>query len=94
MKTQTKFRVLASPHPLETSAMRLKVAFAQIAISTEIYWPMCKCFNGELKQIFQSTRPTVKPVVNGHSKRDQKLFFKTDYRLMQDKSIAECSTLR
>ena len=34
---------------------------------------------------------TVKPVLSGHSKRRQKLVFKTDYRLMQVKSIAECS---
>ena len=34
---------------------------------------------------------TVKPVLSGHSKRRLKLVFKTDYRLMQVKSIAECS---
>ena len=34
---------------------------------------------------------TVKPVLSGHSKRTQKLVFNTDYRLMQVKSIAECS---
>ena len=34
---------------------------------------------------------TVNPVLSGHSKRDQKLAFKTHYRLMQVKSIAECS---
>ena len=34
---------------------------------------------------------TVKPVLSGHSKRRPKLVFKTDYRLMQVKSIAECS---
>ena len=34
---------------------------------------------------------TVKPVLSGYSKKEQKLFFKTDYRLMQVKSIAECS---
>ena len=34
---------------------------------------------------------TVKHVQIGHSKKDQKCFFKTDYRLMQVKSIAECS---
>ena len=34
---------------------------------------------------------TVKSVLTGHSKRTQKLFFKTDYHLMQVKSIAECS---
>ena len=33
----------------------------------------------------------VKPVFNRHSKRRPKLVFKTDYRLMQVKSIAECS---
>ena len=32
---------------------------------------------------------TVKPVSNGHSQKDQKLVFKTNYRLMQVKSIAE-----
>ena len=34
---------------------------------------------------------TVKPVLSGHSKRRPKLVYKTDYRLMQVKSIAECS---
>ena len=34
---------------------------------------------------------TVKPVLSRHSKRRSKLVFKTDYRLMQVKSIAECS---
>ena len=34
---------------------------------------------------------TVKPVLRGHSKEEQKLVLKTDYRLMQVKSIAECS---
>ena len=34
---------------------------------------------------------TVKPVLSGHSKVEQKLGFKTAYRLVQVKSIAECS---
>ena len=34
---------------------------------------------------------TVKPVLNGHSKRTQKLVFNTYHCLMQVKSIAECS---
>ena len=34
---------------------------------------------------------TVKPFLSGHFKRRQKLVFKNDYRLMQVKSIAECS---
>ena len=33
---------------------------------------------------------TVKPVLCGHSKIDQKFGFKTNYPLMQVKSIAEC----
>ena len=33
----------------------------------------------------------VKPVLNGHSQKVQKLFFKTNYLLMQVKSIAESS---
>ena len=34
---------------------------------------------------------TVKPALSDHSQKDRKLVFKTDYRLMQVKSIAECS---
>ena len=34
---------------------------------------------------------TVKPVLSDHSRRRPKLVFKTDLRLMQVKSIAECS---
>ena len=34
---------------------------------------------------------TVKPVLSGHSERRSKLAFKTNYPLMQVKSIAECS---
>ena len=34
---------------------------------------------------------TVKPVLNGHIQKDRKLVFKTNYRLMQVRSIAECS---
>ena len=34
---------------------------------------------------------TVKPVLSGNSKRRPKLVFKTNYCLMQVKSIAECS---
>ena len=34
---------------------------------------------------------TVKPVLKSHSKRRPKLVFKTNYHLMQVKSIAECS---
>ena len=36
-------------------------------------------------------RYTVKPALSGHSKRRPKLVYKTDFRLMQLKSIAECS---
>ena len=38
------------------------------------------------KSIFRE-RNTVKPVLSDHSKKDQKLVFKNDYRLMQVKSI-------
>ena len=36
---------------------------------------------------------TVKPVLSNHSKRRPKVGYKPDYRLMQVKSIAECSIL-
>ena len=35
---------------------------------------------------------TVKPVLSGHSIRRPKMVFKTDYRLLQVKSIAKCNT--
>ena len=35
---------------------------------------------------------TVKPVQKGHAKKYRKLVFKTNYRLMQVGSIAECSS--
>ena len=47
------------------------------------------CFYG--KSILKSILNTVKPVLSGHSKRTPKLVFNTNYRLMQVKSIAECS---
>ena len=34
---------------------------------------------------------TVKPVLSGHSQKDKKMVFKTNYRLVHVKSIAECS---
>ena len=46
---------------------------------------------GRNVRMFTGYAITVKSVVNGHSKKDQKLVFKTDYRLMQVKCIAECS---
>ena len=39
----------------------------------------------------QQNSRTVKPVLSGPSKRRPKMVFETDYRLMQVKSIAECS---
>ena len=39
----------------------------------------------------ERVRYTVQPVLSGHSKRAAKLVFNTNYRLMQVKSIAECS---
>ena len=37
---------------------------------------------------------TVKPILSSHSKEDQKFGLKTDYRLMQVKSIGECAPFR
>ena len=41
-----------------------------------------------IKQSKNRFNNTVKPVLSSHSKRTQKLFFNTDYLLMQVKSIA------
>ena len=42
------------------------------------------------EQAYELTH-TVKPALSSHSHKDKKLVFKTNYRLMQVKSIAECS---
>ena len=55
-----------------------------------MFSPICNIGNRQC-QLFMSVAYRVKPVLSGHSKRRQKLVFKTDYRLMQVKSIAECS---
>ena len=55
-------------------------------------WEVAKHWCSVLAQkVLLPTLFTVKPVLSGHSKRRPKLVFKTNYPLMQVKSIAECS---
>ena len=58
--------------------------------------PAASCRNLGWVLIKENNCPaaTVKPVLSGYSKRTQKLVFRTDYRLMQVKSIAEWSILQ
>ena len=49
------------------------------------------CFTVLRMHLFIFKGMTVKPVLSSHSKEDQILDFKTDYCLMQVKSIAVCS---
>ena len=51
---------------------------------------ICCTENGQ-SEGFLSDMNTVKPVHNGHSQKEQKLVFETNYHLMQVKRIAECS---
>ena len=51
-----------------------------------LFW-LCNCIVKDDRVNCSS----VKPVLNDHSQTDQKLVFKTDYHLMQVKSITECS---
>ena len=51
-------------------------------------------FTNPGRQVFSHRGPynndiTVKPVLSGHSKKDHKLVFMTNYRIMQVKSTAE-----
>ena len=59
-------------------------------------------FHGTISEFFAKLKnnssfiiddPVSTDVLRGHSKEDQKLFFKTDYLLMQVKSITECFPL-
>ena len=47
-----------------------------------------KILNKRDKNSFSHFQITVKPVKNDHTKKDHKLVFKTNYGLMQVKSIA------
>ena len=51
------------------------------------FWPCWIHQHGMLNAVAYS----VKRVLNGHSQKGRKLVFKTNYSLMQVKSIAECS---
>ena len=52
---------------------------------------MASNMDSEIKRTANSSACTVKSVLSGHSKRRPNMVFKADYRLMQVKSIAECS---
>ena len=54
-----------------------------------LYVKVCKNRSAGKKEFKKPN--AVKPVLSGHSKRTSKMVFNTNYRLMQVKSIAECS---
>ena len=63
-------------------------------VAKKFLWFMLKCCHKtESKDISPQMKilNTVKPILSVHSKRRPRLDFMTDYRLMQVKSIAECS---
>ena len=83
---------------------RIHIMLVRIAIGTPVYliinyFPcVTSTLNSQLLchfilEVFKYmyTNSTVKSVLYNHSKEDKKLVFKTNYRLMQVKSIAECS---
>ena len=63
----------------------LRVAFYIIGNYKDIWCLKIVFFASKLKAF------KVKPVLSSHSKKTQKMVFKTDYCLMQVKSIAKCS---
>ena len=60
------------------------------SVQRTICWSV-QCFNFFLLVCTCKNVSTVKPVLSGHSKRRPKLVVNTNYRLLQVKSIAECS---
>ena len=84
-------------------ALELVFMYLQVS-STVLYFPqrsmvclsqkrLCHsiCRSWDTEHTLLERYCTVKPVLSGHSKKDKKLVFKTDYRLMEVESIAECS---
>ena len=68
-------------HPSIEGNISVRFVDPQILIVANMH-PACN-----IKKVFI----TVKPVFNSNSQKDHKLVFKTYYRLMHFKSIAECS---
>ena len=62
-----------------------------IQIQKNIYCVSYNLQHAPISNCVASRSVTVKPVSNGHSQKDPKLVFKTNYCLIQVKSIAECS---
>ena len=63
------------------------------SVGPDLVLSVCKGYKQTTKVAASKERVnyTVKPVLKGHSQKDQKLVFETNYGLMQVKSIAECS---
>ena len=78
--------------PLKHSAILLTFIKLPFVIKTFVLpifeWPLKTGFTVFKSSQQSVTTHTVKPVKNGYYQKDQKLDFKTNYRLMQVKSIA------
>ena len=55
-------------------------------LQKQVHFKRCR-----IQDSVNKNKNTVKPVYKGHSQKQQKFVFKPNYRLMQVKSIAECS---
>ena len=97
----TLFKNLIRDPPV-SRVFRLRHSTAQAASGPLFLVVLNKCFVAVFCYIVPTTidgfptrqpskRATVKPVYNDHPQKDPKLVFKAQYRLMQVKSIAECS---
>ena len=88
-----KFRILEilNFHPCMGQFMR-NVKYAQLSSwPRRLNFDLCVWAVNDLARLRYAVAYTVKPVQNGHSQKDRKLVSKTNYCLMQVKSIAECS---
>ena len=83
---------------LERELMELRAQMSRSAGATSEAEDVRRAFEKSERQRVQlsdhidvrKNNNTVKLVLSGHTKRRPKLVFKTDYHLMQVKSIAEC----
>ena len=72
---------------------REKSCQVQPSPHSEMLLPFYTLYHSILQSGLSDNLATVRPVLSGHSKRRPKMVFKPDYRLMQIKSIAECSKI-
>ena len=81
--TEADNRATTMPHTFQRDRPYSEHRHLSLHICARVFTRSKNCYENNIWYI-------VKPAISGHSKRRPKLVFKTDYSLIQVKSIAKC----